>query len=94
MKNQKNNVIFFLVAIIIILVLFIGVQTLRSRIASQQEAVYLQGAKDGQLLEQRNIINGIITYGYHVINVIDENNETQQIALGIMQQNQEQVVQS
>ncbi len=86
MKDQKTGIIVFLAVIIVLLLLFIGFQTIRSRVLASQQNMYLKGMRDGQLLQQRDIVNNIITYGYHIIPVLDENNQTRNVALGVLQQ--------
>ncbi|MDP7116605.1 MAG: hypothetical protein QF632_01385 [Candidatus Woesearchaeota archaeon] len=86
MKDSKAPIIVVLAIIILFLVAFIGFQTLRNNIAFTQQQIYEKGVRDGQLLEQRNTLNAVIQYGYYVIPVVDENNETQQVALGLVQQ--------
>jgi|TARA_B100001971_G_C17890357_1_gene382675 hypothetical protein len=85
MSNHKNTVIVSLVIVIIVLVAFIGFQALRSNLIAQQQSIFNTGVQQGQLLEQRNILEGIIQTGSYTIPVIDENNETQQVILGIVQ---------
>tara|TARA_Y100000310_G_C20361850_1_gene659365 strand:- start:280 stop:558 length:279 start_codon:yes stop_codon:yes gene_type:complete len=86
MAEKKNAIILGLVIVIVVLVAFIGFQGLRSNLIAQQQAAFNTGVQQGQLLEQRNIIESIIQTGTYVIPVIDENNQTQQVVLGVVQQ--------
>ena len=85
-KDTKSIVILVLVVVIVFLVAFIGFQALRANLVAQQQSIFNSGVQQGQLLEQRNIINGIIAQGTYTIPVIDENNETQNVVLGVVQQ--------
>tara|TARA_Y100000310_G_scaffold314171_1_gene363284 strand:+ start:41 stop:316 length:276 start_codon:yes stop_codon:yes gene_type:complete len=90
MKDKKTILIILLTAVIVILVAVMGWNAFTAGIASAREQVYTQGLQDGRLLEQRDILSSIIQQGIYIIPVIDENNQSQQVALGVIQPDPQQ----
>ncbi len=84
MKDARNVAIVVLIAVVIFLLFLSGFLYFGNRLRDAREASYVQGMQDGRLLEQRNIINGILANGYYAIPVIDDQNKTQQVLLGIV----------
>ncbi|MDA1196728.1 MAG: hypothetical protein O2779_02060 [Nanoarchaeota archaeon] len=86
MKDKKTILIILLTSVIIILISVMGWNAFTAGIASAREQVYLKGTQDGRLLEQRDVLTSVIRQGYYTIPIVDENNQTQQVVLGILQQ--------
>ena len=80
--DKKSIVIIVLVILVLILLGYIMI----SKFREGQELIFQEGLRQGQLLEQRNIIAQIQASGVYVIPVINENNETINIRLGLIQQ--------
>ena len=80
--DKKSTIIVVLCALVILLIFYIGA----IKFNKMQELAFQQGLRQGQLLEQRNAISQIQASGIYTIAVINENNETQIIRLGLVQQ--------
>ena len=84
MKDRKTLLIVALSVIVVLLIVYIGYSAFQSAIINDRQLVYNQGISDGRLLEQRDIITGILSSGFYAVPVVDENNQTQSVALGII----------
>lgn len=84
MKDKKTLLIWALAALVILLAGFILYQRVSFSLQQQVQQAYAQGIRDGQLLEQRNVINGIIASGVYNIPIVDQDNRTQTVSLGVV----------
>ena len=84
MKDARDVAIVVLIATVVILVFVGGFLFFGNKMRDARESSYVQGVQDGRLLEQRNIINGILANGFYAVPVIDEQNKTQQVLLGMV----------
>tara|TARA_Y100000310_G_C20448324_1_gene699500 strand:- start:260 stop:535 length:276 start_codon:yes stop_codon:yes gene_type:complete len=90
MKDKKTALIIVLVAVIVVLIGIMGWNSFTAGIEAAREQVYAQGIQDGRLIEQRDILTSVVQQGFYVIPVVDENNQTQEIALGVLQPSTQQ----
>ncbi|MBI2137975.1 hypothetical protein HYU13_00145 [Candidatus Woesearchaeota archaeon] len=93
MKDKKTLLIWALLVVVILLAGFIFYQRISFSLQQKVQQAYSQGIRDGQLLEQRNVINGILASGAYTIPIIDQENRTQTISLGIVSAPQTQAAQ-
>jgi flagellar basal body-associated protein FliL len=84
MKDKKTVLIIVLSVLVVLLVGYIGYAAFQAARLNDQQLVYNQGLSDGRLLEQRDIITGILSSGFYAVPVVDENNQSQSVALGII----------
>tara|TARA_Y100000310_G_C20124559_1_gene553030 strand:- start:140 stop:421 length:282 start_codon:yes stop_codon:yes gene_type:complete len=84
MKDKKTTVIIVLAVVVVLLLVFIGYSSFKDAIVRDRDLVYAQGLQDGRLSEQRDILSGVFAQGFYIIPVVDEQNQTQQVALGVI----------
>ncbi|MBI2140008.1 hypothetical protein HYU14_03725 [Candidatus Woesearchaeota archaeon] len=93
-RDRKTHIIWALSLLVFLLLGFIGVQSFLRRVEQQRQQSYLDGVRYGQLLEQRAIVSSLFAAGYYLIPVVDENNQSQNIAVGLIQGQQAQALQA
>lgn len=87
--DGKNWLIIVLIIVVVGLGSYIGFTKYQQKLLAEKQIIYNQGLSDGQLIEQRNILLNLQSNGFYSISFYDENNETQTIRLGLIQQSQQ-----
>ena len=80
--DRKNRTIIILSLALLFLIIYIGVM----KYNEMQRAVFEDGLRQGQLLEQKNVVAQLQASGVYIIPIINEKNETQLLRLGLIAQ--------
>ncbi len=92
--DSKTWTIVILILVVAGLGSYIGVSRYQQKLLAEKQLIYDQGINDGRLVEQRNVILQLQNSGFYSLSFYDENNQTQTIRLGLIQQQLQQGQQS